>query len=383
MIAAAHTRAVSSGARVGPVLLAAAVLLGSGGCSAPVPPPAPAPVSGPSLGVPRAVHRATTLLDGRVLFTGGCSERGCEGVAAAATTAVFDPRTAEVRPGPRLEVPRLSHTATRLPDGRVLVVGGYPGEGQPPTDSIEVFDPRSGAVLPFGRLRVARADHTATVLPDGRVLVAGGRAADGSALRGVELLSPDGTVGRGPDLPQPRTAHTATATGPRVLLVGGTAGDEPALGSTVVFDGIVSRWTAGPPLLRARVKHAAVALPDGGVLVLGGASGAEASERFADTELLPAGARRFAAGPALPDGRYKLSDAVAALPDGTVAVAGGPTVGVIDVAAGTVRVLGGPALDERRSFQSLTVVAGGRVLVAGGYDGDIAPTAATWLVPLA
>ena len=147
-------------------------------------------MTGPSLGLPRAVHRATTLADGRVLFTGGCSRPGCEGVAAAATTAIFDARRAVISAGPRLRQPRISHTATLLADGRVLVAGGYPGEGAPPTASMEVFDPAAGAFRSFGSLRVARADHTATLLPDGRVLVAGGRGVDGTALRSVEIVSP-------------------------------------------------------------------------------------------------------------------------------------------------------------------------------------------------
>lgn len=360
---------------VAPVLALGLLLTGCSGT--PEPPPEPTTTApGPSLGTPRAVHRATTLPGGAVLFTGGCSEPGCGGVAAAGTTARYDPATGAVTPGPRLAVPRLSHTATPLPDGRVLVAGGYQGEGRPPTDTVEAVD--GGTVTAYGRLGTARADHTATLLPDGRVLVAGGRGADRAALRSTELLAPDGTVTAGPELPEPRTAHTATAVGRRLVLVGGTATDGPALAGTAVLDLGTLRWSAGPPLRTPRVKHAAVALPGGALLVLGGSPDAESSEQYADTELLPPGGR-FRPGPGLGDGRYKLADAVVALPDGRVAVAGGPTVGLLDVAAGTVRTVGGPALDGRRSFQSLSLLPGGRLLVAGGYDARITPTAATWL----
>ena len=349
-----------------------ALVAGCGGGAAPVPPPAPDP--GLTLGVARAVHRATTLADGRVLFTGGCSSAGCGGVVAA--TAVYEPGARRVRAGAALAQPRLSHTATLLPDGRVLVAGGYPGEGAPPTDSVEVVA-ADGAVRAYGQLRVARADHSATLLPDGRVLVAGGRDAGGAALASTELLGPDGTVTDGPPRPSPRTAHTATALGGRVLLAGGTATADPALRTTVVLDPATLRWTAGPPLRTARVKHAAVALPGGGLLVVGGAPGAEANEQFSDTELLRGG--RFVAGPPLTDGRYKLADAVAVLPDGRVVVAGGPTVDVLDPATGTTETLG--SLGRRRSFQTLSLVPGG-VLVAGGYDSSIVPSPELWLLPL-
>lgn len=367
------------------VLALVALVLVVTGCAAdPSPAPAPAassPAVAGSLGTPRAVHRATTLPGGAVLFTGGCSATGCGGVAAAATTARYDPATDTVTAGPRLAVPRLSHTATLLPDGRVLVTGGYPGEGAPPTDSIEAVDPVAGTVTPYGRLRTARADHTATLLPDGRVLVAGGRDAGGTALRDTELLAPDGTVTAGPPLPEPRTAHTATVLGSRLVLVGGTATADPALASTAELDVRTLRWSVGPRLLKPRVKHAAVALPGGGLLVIGGSGDAESAELYADTEVL-AGAR-FRAGPGLDDGRYKLSDAVAVLPDGRVLVAGGSTLLAVDVVAGTVRPVPGPALDGRRSFQTLSLLPGDRVLVAGGYDSAIEPTSRLWVFPVA
>src|SRR3974377_1114003 len=66
---------------------------------------------------------------------------------------------------------RYSHTGTLLPDGKVLVAGGYNGGV---LSSVELYDPASGASTATANLNLARYEHTATLLPNGKVLVAGG-----------------------------------------------------------------------------------------------------------------------------------------------------------------------------------------------------------------
>ncbi len=65
------------------------------------------------------------------------------------------------------------HTATLLPNGKVLVAGGFNG-GFTILTSAELYDPASGSWTATGSLNTARAYHTATLLPNGKVLVAGG-----------------------------------------------------------------------------------------------------------------------------------------------------------------------------------------------------------------
>ncbi|MEO8330468.1 MAG: kelch repeat-containing protein [Candidatus Nanopelagicales bacterium] len=341
------------------------------------------PTGGLTLSTPRAVHQATRLTDGRVLFTGGCSSSGCGGVEQAGVSDLYDPATGQLEAGPMMVVPRLSHTATLLDDGRVLVVGGYVGEGAPPTSSIEVFDPTTEAFTALGSLQKARADHTATLLRDGRVVIAGGRGVNGAALDSVEIIDPKtGAVVAGPDLPKPRTAQVATTFAADVLLIGGTTVNDRAVASTVRLDLRAWRWIAGPTLETARVKHTAVSLPDGDVLVIGGSGSAESRDAFASTELLRRGSDRFRAGPLLPEGRYKLTNAAAVLPDGRVAVAGGTLLAIIDTDSASVERIESPSLDGERAFQTLTVLPDGKALVAGGYDAHIVPTAAAWVVPI-
>jgi Galactose oxidase, central domain/Kelch motif len=74
--------------------------------------------------------------------------------------------------------PRVGETATRLPDGRVLIAGGESLPGRP-LSSAEIYDPRRATWTPTRSMHVPRWHHTATLLLDGTVVVAGGtRAGD-------------------------------------------------------------------------------------------------------------------------------------------------------------------------------------------------------------
>jgi galactose oxidase-like protein len=71
-----------------------------------------------------------------------------------------------------LKTARFHHTATLLPDGRVLVAGGE--DRYDALASAELYDPTTGTWSLTGSLNILRKDHTATLLPNGMVLVTGG-----------------------------------------------------------------------------------------------------------------------------------------------------------------------------------------------------------------
>jgi hypothetical protein len=125
---------------------------------------------------PHVNHTATLLPNGKVLIAGGYNGN------AYAGAELYDPATGQFTSVGSLNKPRSEHTATLLPSGEVLIAGGMTAAGDVAgtyiplaTHSAERFDPVSNKfTYASGSLRVARAGATANLLPDGSVLIAGG-----------------------------------------------------------------------------------------------------------------------------------------------------------------------------------------------------------------
>lgn len=144
-------------------------------------------------------HHTATLLEtgnpGNVVVVGGLSNRkGTE--APTGFVEIHDAYTDHFeRIDEKLEVPRFDHTSTLLPDGTVLIVGGFTrnGDGDDSTDVVERFHPKREKFETIGRLHTARGKHSAELLNDGSVLILGGEQrskGQTTFLNSAEILGP-------------------------------------------------------------------------------------------------------------------------------------------------------------------------------------------------
>jgi hypothetical protein len=162
-------------------------------------------------------HQTATLLpNGRVLMAGGITVGGFlpSGIQVVPPAELYNPASGKFVATGWMTIDRVDHTATLLPNGKVLVVGGTTGSGgsvgfgsgrvmadarasaaligtttTKPDGSAELYDPATGKFTRTGSMSTARDRHTATLLPDGRVLIAGGYAAI-PPLLSAELYQP-------------------------------------------------------------------------------------------------------------------------------------------------------------------------------------------------
>ena len=123
----------------------------------------------------RYYHTATLLDSGKVLLLGGLGPFPIpDGEVYDSETGAWETVGAVV--GPNI----YDHTATRLPTGTVLVTGGWFDHfrlGGPQTFS-QLYDPAKRTWVATGSLSRPLHNHTATLLPSGAVLVVGGRTAE-------------------------------------------------------------------------------------------------------------------------------------------------------------------------------------------------------------
>jgi len=134
----------------------------------------------------RSQYTTTLLTDGTVLVVGGYGGNGL-----MPGPEIFDPSAGNGNfsaTSGNITYPRLGHTATRLLDGTVLVVGGTTNSDGDFLANAEIYDPATGTFsAAAGSMSTARWQHTATLLSNGTVLVTGGRSDVSTALSSAEL----------------------------------------------------------------------------------------------------------------------------------------------------------------------------------------------------
>lgn len=278
--------------------------------------------AGQQLNTARVGAVAAPLPDGKVLIVGGLDSLG----NVLQSAELFDPSNDKFSEltgaGQQLNTARVGAVAAPLPGGKVLIAGGFDGTNY--LQSAEVFDPTNdtfAALTPAGatELQTARQDAVAATLPNGDVLIAGGF--DGAnTLQSAELFDPTNNTftalaGASQQLQSARQDAVAVSldTG-HVLIAGGVDNSGNTLQSAELFDPssdtFIALPTSGSSELQTPLQSAVAApLPHGQALIAGGED--DTGTVLGNAELmLPAPPGATVASPA-PDGAYALGQAVA------------------------------------------------------------------------
>lgn len=348
-----------------------AVALHAAGPSSPT---AGALTAGPPMLEPRSGHSATLLPDAKVLIAGGMRRNQ----DFYKSSELFDPTTGKFERSGDMTVARVGQAAVLLPSGKVLIAGGWVGMGC--TDSAELYDPITRRFTPIGKMTTRRGNPSSTLLADGDVLIAGGADHDApGGISSAELFRP-ATLSFQAISPMhyARISHTATLLKDgRVLIVGGRG--EKLAAMAELYDPKTRKFSETGRLITARYKHTAGLLPDGRVLIAGGSDERDWRGKLGSAEIYDPATGKFSAAAAMADARFKLPETSAILDNGELIIAGGsPEVEVFNPASGKFRVAAGHMHDSRH-FMTETKLKDGSVLLAGGYPNDDLGTTETWL----
>lgn len=277
-----------------------------------------------TLNTPRSSHTQTTLLDGRVLITGGnANASGMDPGSAISDVEIFDPQTASMTEGLAMSQTRQAHSATLLPDGRVLVAGrsgrqffmpeddswsatiglsrnrtahaavlledfagvegdhrvlliGGAGTG-PETMELVPMD-LSASTLLTSTLTIGVDDLAAERMPDGRVLIVGGQnATTGDTINATYVLDPVAdtimSIDPVPDRPEGIADHKIVPIDPYIVVFGGEQqvdGVDEELDYYAIFDTRDLTWVENGSMTFVHDDFPAVLLEDDSVLLIGG-----------------------------------------------------------------------------------------------------------------
>jgi hypothetical protein len=127
---------------------------------------------------------ATKLKDGRVLVAGGTTSTG-----PSQSAWIFDPATNAFSKVGNLSTGRQGAGSGLLPDGRVIVVGGF-GPGGAINSTADIYDPKLGVFSTTQDLADYRYRGTTTILVDGSALLVGGLGKSAAPIASIETDLP-------------------------------------------------------------------------------------------------------------------------------------------------------------------------------------------------
>jgi len=227
-----------------------------------------------TMSIARYSPHALLLGDGRVLVVGNDAPYSPVRDDTA-TAELWDPVSGRWTTTAGLNKPRVEFAAAPMKNGSVMVTGGLDqgtsgcdGGGQQSFSSTYLYDPQSGAWTRGALLQMARSAPSVAVLPDGRVLVAGGYYYTGAST--TRALPTDAGL----------AAYRPASGGPPGGIRPGANDVVPptigaALATAELYDPATGTWSATGSMVYARFGAPAVTLSDGRVLVVGSGPGVD------------------------------------------------------------------------------------------------------------
>ena len=337
----------------------------------PTPPTEPAGTLTGDMAIPRAFHTATLLPDGRVLVVGGATStvQCCGNTEDLASVELFDPASGTWSETGSLYQVRFGHDALLLPNGNVLVIGGQ-GSRMDLT-SVESFDSSTETWSVIGSLTTPRLGATVTLLPDGTVLVAGGFNW-GTELNSAERFDPaTGTSTPAGPMVKARYYHTAALLANGDVLVAGGF-NNGHLASSEVYDSVSGTWSEKGPMLLERDGFGTALLPSGKLLVIG------STHHDVVTELYDPSTGVWEVMGTLAEGRHShtTTDTMTLGPNGRILAAGGSdasglvtsSIEGFEPSTGAWEYVG--VMAAARTLHTATLLPNGTILFAGGLRQD-------------
>ncbi|MDD4004726.1 MAG: kelch repeat-containing protein [Elusimicrobiaceae bacterium] len=362
--------------------------------------------NGPALSASRGQHTANILANGKILVAGGT-----DGTSTLASAEILDPALGSssswVSAG-TMTYSRSNHTATMLPNGNILVTGGYTqGVTSGSITSAEIYYPSENAWVETSPLNTARQSHSAIMVPKGlyggNILVIGGYS-NSQYLDSMELYNPVTSqwTALATTLTTKRAQNSATLMhNGNILICGGVNGTQGTLNScevVVVHDDGTFTVQAAPALNQKRHSHTATLLRDGRVAIIGGNNGAgeirwqnisDGGARSAPTTEVATldGSGDIASWTMGADNLYSIyatgqemifgrqNHTATLLPNGKVLVLGGvtglkqtvPYEELFNADFSTWTHIGN---DLSRGYHTSVITSSGMVMAIGGYDGS-------------
>jgi hypothetical protein len=310
------------------------------------------------MAVPRFDHTATLLPNGKVLIVAGMARNG----QTEPTAELYDPHGGRFSLVGKLTSPRgWGSTATLLNDGTVLITGGASGSWCSAScylATAELYDPATNTFTRVGDMTEQRAGAQAILLQNGDVLIVGGNLNSGNApITTAELYHPSTRIfSRAGSMPEGIVMPLKDG---KLLFLRDSGAD--------LYNPSTGRITSACNFSTPSSRYGAALLPNSKVLLVGGQVDGASGPQVNTTEIYAPAACKFAAGPEMSSNRFKLRKAIVPLANGRILIAGGSDQPeVYDPASNSFLETTGARIDTFY-FSTATQLANGEVLIVGGY----------------